>query len=75
MKKKPKPLFPLFVVTKNHINTITNLVKTQEKAIQLTYFIFLRDFFNKQIDVVLMKNNKKEIFKLLDNIDNSGDSE
>jgi len=62
-------------VTKNHINTITNLVKTQEKAIQLTYFIFLRDFFNKQIDVVLMKNNKKEIFKLLDNIDNGGDSE
>jgi len=62
-------------VTKNHINTITNLVKTQEKAIQLTYFIFLRDFFNKQINVVLMKNNKKEIFKLLDNIDNGGDSE
>jgi len=75
LKKKPKPLFSLFVVTKNHIDTITNLVKTQEKAVQLAYFIFLRDFFNKQIDVVLMKNNKKEIFKLLDTIDNSGDSE
>ena len=74
MKENPKPLFSLFVVTKNHINIVVNLVEAQEKSIQLAYFIFLRDFFNKKIDNVLMKNNKKEIFKLLDNIDNNGDN-
>ena len=74
MKENSKPLFSLFVVTKNHINTIINLVETQKKATQLAYFIYLRDLFNKKIDNVLMKNNKKEIFKLLDNIDNDGDN-
>ena len=73
MKENPKPLFSLFVVTKNHINTVVNLVKKQEKSIQLAYFIYLRDFFNKQIDIVLMKNNKKKMFKYLDSIeDNKG---
>jgi len=36
--------------------------------------MYLKNRCEKQIDVVLMKNNKKEIFKLLDNIDNGGDN-
>ena len=67
-KKSSSPFF-LFSIVKNHLETIFSVVETKEKMIQLAYYIYLKDIIDKKIDSVLMKNNKKEIFKYLDNID------
>jgi len=68
-----KPNF-FFSTIKYFEELIFNAVNDRTKAERLAYFMYLKDRCEKQIDVVLMKNNKKEIFKLLDNIDNGGDN-
>lgn len=71
-RKIYKPNF-FFNTLKYFEDLIFNAVMNKHPSQQLAYFIYLRDKCNKQIDIVLMKNNKKEIFKLLDAIDNNGD--
>ena len=39
----------------------------------LNYLFHLRIECNKMIDIVSMKNNKREIFKYLEDIENSGE--
>ena len=76
MKKQKQEIsspFLLFSVVKNHLETIFSVVETKEKMIQLAYYIYLKDIIDKKIDSVLMKNNKKEIFKYLDSIEDNGD--
>ena len=43
------------------------------KNLALNYLFHLRTECDKMIDTVFMKNNKKEIFKYLNNIDNNSD--
>ena len=75
INKKQKPLSPSFVY--NSIKCFEDLIfdatKLFEPHIRICYLIKLKDKCQKEIDTVFMKNNKKEIFKYLDSIeDNEG---
>ena len=73
--KKQKPLSPSFIL--GLIECFEDLIfdapKLFEPHVRACYFIRLKDKCQKEIDTVFMKNNKKEIFKYLDSIEDNGD--
>lgn len=74
MNKKQIYKSNFFFSTLRHFEKlIFKAIKTRSKAEQLSYLIFLKSKCQKEIDNVLMKNNKEEIFKYLDSIDNNGE--
>lgn len=73
-KQLYKPNF-FFSTLRFFEDLIFDSVNQRIKAERLAYFLYLKDRCKKEIDIVLMKNNKAEIFKLLDAIDNDGNRE
>ena len=72
MKKQkqglPSPFF-IFDSIECFEKLIFDATKLFEPHARICYFIRLKDKCQKEIDIVSMKNNKKEIFKYLDNIE------
>jgi len=66
--KKTLPFF-FFSTIRYFEKLIFETIKTQEKMLQLLYYIRLKDICQKEIDILMIKNNPKKIFKILDNIE------
>lgn len=67
--KKALPFF-FFSTIKYFEKLIFETIKTQETALQIMYYVRLKDMCQKKLDLLLMTNNKKRIFKALNNIEN-----
>ena len=65
--KKTLPFF-FFSTIKYFEKLIFKTVKTQEKMLQILYYIRLKDICQKEIDLLTMLNDEKKIFNTLDNI-------
>ena len=63
--KKTLPFF-FFSTIKYFEKLIFKTIKTQEPALQILYYIRLKDICQKKLDLLLMTNNKKKIFSTLD---------
>ena len=74
MKRKQlyKPNF-FFNTLEYFEDLIFGALKSRTKKERLDYLLHLRDRCQREIDVVFMKNRKSEIFKLVDDIENSDD--
>ena len=68
----PSPSF-IFDSIECFEDLIFDATKLFEPHVRACYFIRLKDKCQKEIDTVFMKNNKKEIFKYLDSIEDNGD--
>jgi len=66
--KKTLPFF-FFSTIKYFEKLIFKTIKTQEPMLQIAYYIRLKDICQKELDLLVMTNNKKKIFGILDNID------
>lgn len=74
-KKLPSPFF-VFSSIKYFEKLIFDsalIFEEQEPLISILYFQRLQEKCKKEINRLTMKNNKKGIFKYLDNIDNNGE--
>ena len=67
--KKTLPFF-FFSTIKYFEKLIFKTIKTQETALQIMYYIRLKDICQKKLNLLLMTNNKKRIFKALNTIEN-----
>ena len=65
--KKPLPFF-FFSTIKYFEKLIFKTIKTQEPALQIMYYIRLKDICQKELDLLTMVNNEKKIFNTLNNI-------
>ena len=77
-KKLPSPFFvksTLLHLEKFLFKGVMLLAENKEygRNFALNYLFHLKIECDKMIDIVFMKNNKKEIFKYLDNLNNGGD--
>lgn len=68
--KKTLPFF-FFSTIKYFEKLIFKTIKTQEPALQIMYYIRLKDICQKKLDLLLITNNKKKIFNALDNFESN----
>ena len=72
-KKLPSPFFVFNSIKcfEEIIFESALLYEEKEPLISILYFWRLKNMCQKEIERLMIKNNEKEIFKYLDNIDNS----